>query len=150
VASLYVRDKFKTEVLAWIATKPTAYPLVDIYDPQNFSPPKAVNAVMPTFLALQYSPALENQASIGAPSKNLYRESGVAFLHFCCDISVTPSTILALAEEVRAIFRGKQFDRIRCYDVDPPVLGDGAAILSFGNWYGCVIAIDYEFDVQGA
>lgn len=149
MSSKYVRDQFFTETQTWASQQTDPPSVIQIYDPNNFNPPSRSEGM---FVALQYSRAPEEQITIGCPEKNIYREEGVIFLHVAFPYSEDGEweNALTLAESARTFFRARRFNSIRCYEVDPPELGEGASIISnMGNWSGAVIAIDYEYDVQG-
>ena len=77
-----------------------------------------------TYLALQFPVANEQQITIGAPGHNVFREEGA----FRLVLSVRTGDPLDLAldwlDQLRAIFRGKQFAGVTTYAPSPSVQGD--------------------------
>lgn len=106
----------------------------------------AVPADRGAFLVVQYPVAAEDQASIGAPGSNLWREEGAFRVALAVPRGKGLGAWPGRLDALRAALRGQVFDGVRTYNADPPVIDDGSdrgafVLLSF--------AVAYEFDVFG-
>jgi hypothetical protein len=111
----------------------------DVVDDSNDSP-----APPPTpFLAVQYSIANEHQISIGSPGTNLFRESGA--IRFVLTIAPGSGSDWAVGwmDELRSIFRAKQFGGVNTWAPSSPALDDRN---SNGGFWQLTFAVPYYFD----
>ena len=141
MSSKVVRTAFDQLITNW-----GELPIVQIYDPTAFSPPSIKTGM---FVGVQYTAAVEQNKSLGTPGSNLYRELGSAVIHIVAPNSVTMSDILDKAESLRLYLRGTRFSGLKLFDVDPPHLEAGGGLPKLGNWFGAMIAVDYNFDLLG-
>jgi hypothetical protein len=141
MSSKEVRAEFAKQIGIW-----GELPLVQIYDPTAFSPPSVKTGM---FVGVQYTASVEQARSLGTPGSNLYREMGSAVVHIVAPNSTPISDILDKAESLRLYFRGKRFDGLKLFDVDPPHLEEGGGLPKLGNWFGAMIAVDYNYDILG-
>lgn len=74
------------------------------------------------YVTLEYPIAVENQITVGAPGNNVFRESGAFRLKLICSTGAGLSQPLAWIDQLRAIFRGKQFSGVTCYAPSPGVV----------------------------
>lgn len=102
------------------------------------------------FVALEFPGGFEEQASIGSPGSNIYRETGTFLIHIMVPAGTSDDTVTEYADTIRTIFRGQQFSGVRCYAADPPASGNGAGPIDLdGNWFGATVSVDYDFDLLG-
>jgi len=141
MSSKAVRAEFKKQLALW-----GELPIIDVYDPTAFRPPSITTGM---FVAIQYTASVEQNRSLGTPGSNLYRELGSAVLHVVAPNSVSEDDILDKAESLRLYFRGKRFDGLKLFDVDPPHLEEGGGLIKSGNWFGAMVAADYNYDILG-
>jgi hypothetical protein len=99
------------------------------------------------FLVVQYPVANSEQASIGAPGANLWRESGAFRLVLSMKSGSGLADGLAWAGELAALFRGKQFGGISTYAPSPPANDDRNA--GGGNYCNFSLSVPYEYDLIG-
>lgn len=95
------------------------------------------------FVDVDFPIAASDQASLGAPGANKFRDDGA--IRFIVSTPVNTGTSLATqyANELADLFRAKVFDGVITYAPSPPVyLGAGG---SYASWS---IAIPYKHDHQ--
>lgn len=96
-----------------------------------------------TFVAVEFPVAASDQASLGAPGANKFRDLGT--IRFTINTPVNIKTDLAIqyAGELANLFRAKVFDGVITYAPSPPVyLG------AEGNYAAWSISIPYKYDHQ--
>lgn len=134
----------RTAVRARLATNWNTTPIYNVTN--EFPNPTEETA----FVALEFPGGFEEQASIGSPGSNIWREVGTFMIHVLVPAGTGESTALGYADTIRTIFRGQQFDGVRCYAADPPASGAGAGPIDLdGNWYGVTVTVDYDYDLLG-
>jgi hypothetical protein len=96
------------------------------------------------FLAVQFPIANEDVASLGDPSNRLFREEGVVRLVLHGRSGEGADELLVLLEELRVLFRAKEFSGVITYAPTPAVEHDDN---DDGNYYAVSTAVPYEFDL---
>lgn len=99
-----------------------------------------------SFLQVQYPVANEEQITIGAPGANVWREEGVIRLVLLMNRDEDRATILQRADELRSLFRGKEFAGVQTFAPTPPAIDDNN---DDGNFLRLSIAVPYQFDRLG-
>lgn len=99
-----------------------------------------------SFLQVQYPVANEEQITIGAPGANVWREEGVIRLVLLMNRDEDRATILQRADELRSLFRGKEFGGVQTFAPSPPAIDDNN---DDGNFLRLSIAVPYQFDRLG-
>ena len=98
------------------------------------------------FIDLEFPVAVSGQITIGAPGANLYREDGVFRLIIAAQRGAGVDQGLAWADELAALFRGKEFDGVQTFAPNPPVIDDSN---DNGNYFTLSIACQYWHDTFG-
>jgi hypothetical protein len=138
MSSKPVRDA----VTAYLAANWLTTPIVDVSN--VFPTPPSLEP----WIAVQFVTGSEEQASLGAPGNNLYRESGTLFLHVIVPAGTGDALCLEYAETLRTLFRSARFDGVHCLGADPPNTEPGASVVGDdGAWFGASFAVDYEYDI---
>lgn len=98
------------------------------------------------FLMVQYPVSEEQQITIGAPGNNVWREEGA--LRFILSIARGTGVDQGLTwiEELRSLFRGKQFSHVSTWAPSAAVLDDTN---DAGNYWRLTFAVPYYFDING-
>lgn len=73
------------------------------------------------YVTLEYPLAREDQITIGAPGNNVFRETGVARLVLSAPSGQGSGQIAAWIDQLRAIFRGKQFSGVTTFAPSPGI-----------------------------
>src|ERR1700730_12690409 len=74
------------------------------------------------YVTIEYPVSVENQITIGSPGNNVFRESGAFRIKLISPTGTGLSQPLALIDQLRAIFRGKQFSGVTTYAPSPGAL----------------------------
>ena len=74
------------------------------------------------YVTIEYPVSVENQITIGAPGNNVFRESGAFRIKLISPTGTGLSQPLAWIDQLRAIFRGKQFGGVTTYAPSPGVV----------------------------
>jgi hypothetical protein len=74
------------------------------------------------YVTIEYPVSVENQITIGAPGNNVFRESGAFRIKLISPTGTGLSQPLAWIDQLRAIFRGKQFSGVTTYAPSPGVV----------------------------
>src|ERR1700736_428413 len=74
------------------------------------------------YVTVEYPVALENQITVGAPGNNVFRESGAFRIKLVCQTGTGLSQPLLWIDQLRAIFRGKQFSGVTTYAPSPGIV----------------------------
>src|SRR3984893_6775301 len=74
------------------------------------------------YVTIEYPVSVENQITIGSPGNNVFRESGAFRIVLVCPTGAGLSQPLAWIDQLRAIFRSKQFNLVTCYAPSPGVV----------------------------
>lgn len=97
------------------------------------------------YLTVTYPVANETQASTGAPGSNAYREEGAFRFVLSVPIRTGLAQWMAWIDELRALFRGEEFDGVVTWESPPPATRDSddktRSELSF--------AVPYRFYIFG-
>lgn len=96
------------------------------------------------FVQVQFPFGDETQATIGAPGSNVFREEGGVRFVISVPTGVGTSQALAIAEELRSLFRNHRNGAFRCHAAAPVTVDDtndvpGRFLASF--------VVPYEFDL---
>lgn len=103
-------------VAARLAANWTATAIVD--DDAGMLPPADGSA----YVTLEFPISVENQITVGSPGNNVFRESGAFRIKLVCQIGTGISQPLAWIDQIRAIFRGKQFGGVTTFAPSPGVI----------------------------
>lgn len=98
------------------------------------------------FLAIEYPVANENQITIGAPGANVFRETGAIRFVLSIERANGIDQGMGWADELRALFRGKQFASVNTWAPSSPVLDDNN---DSGTYWRLTFAVPYYFDFVG-
>lgn len=71
------------------------------------------------YVTIEYPVSREEQITVGSPGNNVFRESGAFRLVLVSQIGTGLSQPLAWIDQLRAIFRGKQFNGVTTYAPSP-------------------------------
>lgn len=98
------------------------------------------------FLSIQYPVAREEQITIGAPGNEVFRETGA--IRFVLNVQrgrgVDQGS--AWADQLRTLFRAKQFASVNTFAPSSPVLDDSN---DMGDYWRLTFAVPYYFDFIG-
>ena len=98
------------------------------------------------FLQVSYPVANGEQLTVGAPGANVYRETGAFRITVNAERGAGLSEGLAWAEELAALFRGKEFGGVQTFAPSSPAIDDRN---DQGNYYTLSIAVPYQADLFG-
>lgn len=92
------------------------------------------------YVTIEYPVAVENQISYGAPGNNVFRESGAFRIVLSCPTGSGLPQPLDWIDQLRAIFRGKQFSGVTTYAPSPAAIDNsnyvgGRFLISFSTPY---------------
>jgi hypothetical protein len=96
------------------------------------------------YVTLEFPVANEEQITIGAPGANVFRESGVIRIKLVSPTGQGLSQPTDWIDQLRAIFRGKQFSGVTTYAPSPGVLDNSNYI---GGKFVLSSAVPYYFDL---
>lgn len=129
------------EATAYLEERWSALPIVQ---------PNTRKAITPSdgsaYVLIQLPYSTSSRRTVGAPGSNIYREEGG--LRFVINV-VRGSGIeegFAWAEEIAAIFRGKEFQGIQTFAPSSPVFDDAN---ENGNYFVLSFAVPYQLDRFG-
>lgn len=74
------------------------------------------------YVTLEFPVAVENQITIGSPGANVFRESGAFRIKLVSPTGVGLAQPTDWIDQLRAIFRGKQFSGVTTYAPSPSVI----------------------------
>lgn len=74
------------------------------------------------YVTLEFPVAVENQITIGSPGANVFRESGAFRIKLVTPTGIGLSQPTDWIDQLRAIFRGKQFSGVTTYAPSPGVI----------------------------
>lgn len=103
-------------------------------------------APAPAWVAVLFPIATEEQKSIGAPGQNIFREVGSIRLVLAIPRGAEIAPWLAWMDELRALFRAKNFDPVRTYEATPATLDDRN---DDGPVWLLTSAVEYDADFLG-
>lgn len=98
-----------------------------------------------SFLKVQYPVAIEESMSVGSPGANVQRESGT--IRFVIHARRTAAGIVtgrSYMDELRGLFRWKDFGGIRTQSASPPVEDNDS---DAGNYFVLAAIVGYEYDI---
>jgi hypothetical protein len=98
------------------------------------------------FLTVLYPLSNAVQMSVGAPGANIWREEGVFLLVLEVERGRGTSDYQPWADELAALFRGKNFDGVQTFAPTSSPLGDDN---EDGNFFKLSVAVPYQFDLIG-
>lgn len=99
-----------------------------------------------TFAVLQFPYSRSEQASIGSPDANWYREEGAFRIVLAVETGAGTHASRQLLETISALFRGKSFDGVRTYAPGSASSDDNS---EDGAFFRLSIAIPYDFNITG-
>lgn len=76
------------------------------------------------YVTVEYPVSVENQITIGSPGNNVFRESGAFRIVLISQTGTGLSQPLAWIDQLRAIFRGKQFGGVTTYAPSPGIVSN--------------------------
>lgn len=103
-----------------------------------------VPASAPAWLAVQYPVATEDQITVGAPGANVFREEGAIRFVLFIPRGAGVDDFAAWMDDLRALFRARQFSGVTTYAASPPVLDDRA---DAGKHWALSCAVPYQADL---
>lgn len=118
MASKTVVDAVKARLAANFTAVPLLVDNVDSAGPDDGSP----------YLELQFPVANEQQITVGAPGRNVFREEGAFRLVLSVRTGDPLDQALTWIDQLRALFRGKQFAGVTTYAPSPAVQDDRAFV----------------------
>ncbi|MDV2987009.1 UNVERIFIED_CONTAM: phage tail terminator-like protein [Methylobacteriaceae bacterium AG10] len=98
------------------------------------------------FVQVSYPVANGEQLTVGAPGQNVYRETGAFRLVVNARRGRGVADGLAWADELAALFRGKEFGGIQTFAPSSPVIDDRN---DEGNYFALSFAVPYQADILG-
>lgn len=96
------------------------------------------------YIVVQYPMGDEDVASLGDPDNRLFREEGAFRLVLHASRGVGLHQALSWMEDLRALFRGVEFDGVITYAPSPAIEDDRNGN---GNYYLLSSSVPYEFDL---
>jgi hypothetical protein len=118
MASKTVVDAVKARLAANWSAVPLLEDNVDTAGPDDGGP----------YLELQFPVANERQITVGAPGRNVFREEGAFRLVLAIRTGDPLDQALAWIEQLRALFRSKQFGGVTTWAPSPAVTDDRAYV----------------------
>lgn len=141
MSSKHVRDT----VWAYLNANWVASPVVDLLNGAE-----ALPVIPAAFVSVRFPPATEQQASVGAPGDNRWREYGSIVLIAYAPSGTGTSTILTHTEALRALFRGLQNSNVTFRAASPADTTLPSRVdASEGNYFGFGVNVDYIYDIIG-
>lgn len=98
------------------------------------------------FVQVSYHVANGEQLTVGAPGANIYRETGAFRLEVNARRGKGVQQGLAWADELAALFRGKEFGGIQTFAPSSPSIDDRN---DAGNYFKLSVAVPYQADIFG-
>lgn len=96
------------------------------------------------YVTIEYPVSQENQITIGAPGNNVFRETGAFRIVLNSQSGQSAAQALAWIDQLRAIFRGKQFSGVTTFAPSPGIINNsnyqaGRFVIS--------CAVPYQYDI---
>jgi len=135
MAGASVMTAVRTRLGETYAGYPVRYPNESTETPADGSP----------FWVVQYPVANEEQITIGAPTANVFRETGAIRLVLQIPRGQDVVPYVTIVDQARALFRGAQFSGVNCYAPSPAVLDDRN---DDGNYWALATAVPYYADLR--
>lgn len=126
---------FRSLITATLAAQWTATPWFDLSDYTSIEEVLAQTGDE-TILLVQFGASMERLATIATDGFHGWREDGQFFFHLVAATGRPSSEVLALGEQLRAIFRGQRFGSFIIDGLDPFSDFGGAAIRVLGKGHG--------------
>lgn len=139
MASAAVMTAVRARLDALWTRTPVRYPN-DATSPDGLQVPAAKTP----FLMVQYPVATEDQITIGAPGSNVFREEGAIRLVLQIPRGAGVDEFSGWIDELRAMFRARQFGGVTTFAASPAVLDDRN---DAGSYWALSCAIPYQFDL---
>lgn len=98
------------------------------------------------FLVIEYPIGNEGQITIGATGSNIFREMGAIRFVLCVRAGSGLDPWTQYVDELRALFRAKQFEGVNTWAADPPVINDQSDV---AGYFELAFAVPYYFDITG-
>lgn len=98
------------------------------------------------FVQVFYPVSNGEQLTVGAPGQNVYRETGALRLVINARRGKGAGEGLAWADELAALFRGKEFGGVRTFAPSSPTIDDRN---DEGKYFVLSFAVEYEADIFG-
>lgn len=98
------------------------------------------------FVTVQYPAGSAGQITVGAPGANVWRESGVIRFVIAAQRGKGLDEALQWADELAALFRGKDFGGVQTFAPSPPAIDDDN---DQGNYFKLSFGVEYQHDVIG-
>ncbi|MCE4223401.1 hypothetical protein HCU64_06525 [Methylobacterium sp. C25] len=99
-----------------------------------------------TFVQVSYPVANGEQLTIGAPGSNVYRETGTFQLDVMARRAGGVADGLTLADQLAALFRGKEFGGVQTFAPSSPAIDDRN---DNGRYFILSVAVPYQADLFG-
>lgn len=99
-----------------------------------------------SFLTVQYPVATEEPASVGSPGSNVFREEGGFWLVLSVPRGQGLGVPMTWIDELRAMFRAKQFGGVNCVGASPAYQDDN---IENGAYVRLSSVITYYADILG-
>lgn len=96
------------------------------------------------FIAIEFPVANEAPASTGAPGDNIWREEGVFRIILHVERGAGIAEALAWCDTLAALFRGREFDGVQCWEVTSPRLDDDNDL---SGYFQVFVAVRYQHDI---
>lgn len=125
---------FRNLVTTVLGAQWTATPWYDLSDYTDVEDLPATGDQ--TVLLVQFGPSLERLATLATDGEHGWREDGQFFFHLLAATGRNASEVLALGEQLRALFRGRRFGSFVIDALDPFTDLGGASIRVLGKWHG--------------
>ena len=98
------------------------------------------------FIDFEFPVSTSEQITVGAPGANVYREEGVFRMLIAARRNTGTDQALTWADELAALYRGKDFGGVRTYAPNPPTMDDSN---DNGGYFIVSVAVPYERDILG-
>jgi hypothetical protein len=96
------------------------------------------------YVTIEYPSSKENQITIGSPGNNVWRESGAFRIVLNSPSGQSAIAMLVLMDQLRAIFRGKQFSGVTIFAPSPGFITQ--ANYQAGRFIvSCAVPYQYDF-----
>lgn len=105
-----------------------------VFENESYRLPKSPKA----FVYIEIVGADYPQESIGAPGANLFRESGVTYLHVMVPDDTGSRVARGHADALTALFREKDTDGVK---IDDMAIGSGDPGRSFANYWALTVTL---------
>lgn len=140
MASYDAATEIKTRLSAqWALVNPT----VPVYDWEDTN--ALIGATLDPYMVLEFPGGTGQQASIGDPGNNWWKEIGTFQLHCYYPVGNSADTARQYLKDAAAIFRGVSENGIIYRAPFPPSPGRKDSI--DGNWLSLSMSVPYEYRI---